>query len=270
MFGDGYGTREWQECRYSFEGGIMKNCLIGFVAVSSFAFAGCDALGQNAAQLIRATEIHVKPGQTVAYEAARRDLIAHLRATGSPFGFTESRSENQVYRRLTPLENYATLDAISARRAEHPVSPDILARLDDAVEHTSFSVVRTRPDLGYQPATPRLSQDEVGLLRYGFLYFRRDARAEVGPRLKALAAVLERNNSPNGMGVAQVVSGPDMPMYLLRFPALDADDYYQQQASQSPEMAADVQGAIADLRQLYRRFDISLNTVVPELSYQPN
>jgi hypothetical protein len=72
------------------------------------------------------------------------------------------------------------------------------------------------------------------------------------------------------MVVGQVVSGPDMPMYLLRFSALDAGDYYQQQASQSPEMAADVQGAIADLRQLYRRFDISLNTVLPELSYQPN
>jgi len=110
----------------------------------------------------------------------------------------------------------------------------------------------------------------LGLLRYGFLYFRRDARAEVEPRLKALAAVFERDNSPNGMGVAQVVSGPDMPMYLLRFPALDVGDYYQQQALQSPEMSANVQGAIADLRQLYRRFDISFNTVVPELSYQPN
>jgi hypothetical protein len=82
--------------------------------------------------------------------------------------------------------------------------------------------------------------------------------------------VFERNDSPNGMGVAQVVSGPDMPMYLIRLPALDATDYYQQQALQSPEMAADVQGAIAELRQLYRRFDISLNTVIPELSYQSN
>ena len=248
----------------------MKTHLIGCIAISSFALAGCDALAQNAPRLMRATEIHVKPGQMVAYEAARLDLIAHLRATGSPFGFTESRGENQVYRRLTPLENYATLDTMSARRAEHPVSPDILDRLNAAVDHNSHSVVRPRPDLGYQPASRRLSPDEVGLLRYAFLYIRRDARAEVEPRLKALAAVFERNDSPNAMSVAQVVSGPDTPMYLIRIPALDAGDYYQEQASQSPEMAADVQAAIADLRQLYRRFDISLNTVVPELSYQPN
>lgn len=253
------------------KGRAMKTFFFGSVVVVSLFLAASSALAQAVLPpLVYITEIHVKPGQTAAYEAARHDVIAHLRATRSSFGFTESRGEDQVYRRITPIDDYADLDGMFAERAENPLARGILARLDEAVDHNSSWVVRPRPDLGYTPGTPRLTEGEIGLFRYAFLYFRRDARAEFEPRLKALAAAFESHGSPNGLVVAQVVVGADTPMYLVRIAARDARDFYEQQASQSPEMAADVQGAIRNLRQLYRRMDTSLNTVVPELAYQPN
>ena len=249
----------------------MKSFVFAFVVLTCLLSTVPAALvAQETPPLVYITEIHVKPGQTAVYEAARREVIAHLRATRSSLGFTESRGEDQVYRRITPIENYAALDAMFAERAANPLARDILDRLDQAVDHNESWVVRPRPDLGYAPANPRLSEDDVGLFRYGFIYFRRDARAEFEPRLKALASVFERHGSPNGLVVGQVAMGADFPMYLIRIAARDARDFYDQQASQSPEMATDVQRALTNLRQLYRRMETSLNTVVPELAYQPN
>ena len=97
---------------------------------------------------------------------------------------------------------------------------------------------------------------------------RQRARIDSDTGLPASGRV--RHGSPNGMVVGQVVAGSDFPVYLVRIPARDARDFYEQQASQSPEMAADLQRAIGNLRELYRRMHTSLNTVVPELAYQPN
>ena len=69
-------------------------------------------------QFVRVLQVHVKPGMTAQYEAARRDIIAHLATHKFSYPFSVSRGENLVYRNITRLENWAGLDKRSAAAGE--------------------------------------------------------------------------------------------------------------------------------------------------------
>ncbi len=222
-------------------------------------------------QFVRVHQIHVKPGMTAQYEAARKDLIAEFAKHKYSYGFTESRGENLVYRRVIQLDNWADLDRRSAEgaRIRPSLDPSIRRRLDEAVDHLTYWTFRTRPDLAYTPDNPRLSPEEVGFHHYVFLYLRRGIGNEFDETLKKLLDLRKKHLPGDVITVAQAVTGSDVPMLLIRIPAKDAADYYAQTQRLQSAAGAEQQRLIEQLRRSYRKLEQSNNTVLPELSYQP-
>ncbi len=222
-------------------------------------------------QFVRVLQVHVKPGMTAQYEAARKDLIAHLAANRFSYPFSVSRGEDLVYRSITPLESWADLDKRSAEQAKILSSLDssIRSRLDETIDHLTHWTFRTRPDLAYTPENSRLSTEEVGLHHYAFLYLRRGTGNEVDEAFKNLRDLLKKHGPGDGLVVAQAVTGPDLPMLLVRISAKDAADYYAQSERTQNAAGEEFQRLLAQLRRTYRRLEQSNNTIVPGLSYQP-
>ncbi len=208
---------------------------------------------------------------TAQYEAARKDLIAEFAKHKYSYGFTESRGENLVYRRVIQLDNWADLDRRSAEgaRIRPSLDPSIRRRLDEAVDHLAYWTFRTRPDLAYTPDNPRLSPKDVGFHHYVFLYLRRGTGEEAGAALKKFRALLQKVAPGTSLLVAQAVTGPDVPMLIVRFQARDAADYYTNIQRIQNAGGSEFQTILTELRRTYRRLEQSNNTVLPGLSYQP-
>jgi len=222
-------------------------------------------------QFVGVIQIHVKPSMTAQYEAARKDRIAEYAKHKVSYGHTESRGENLIYRRVVPLDNWADLDRRSAEfaRIRPSLDPSIRRRLNEAIDHLSYWTFRTRPDLAYTPDNPRLSPEEVGFHHYVFLYLRRGTGSEFDETLKKLLDLRKKHLPGDAIVVAQAVSGSDVPMLLVRIAAKDVADYYAQNQRLQSAAGAEQQRLIEQLRQSYRKLETSNNTVLPELSYQP-
>jgi hypothetical protein len=222
-------------------------------------------------QLVRVLQIHVKPGMAAQYEAARKDVIAHLANHRFSYPFSVSRDESLVYRNITPIENGADLDKRSGEFARIMASLDssIRRRLDEAIDHLTHWTFRTRPALGYAPENPRLLPEDVGHYHYAFLYLRRGTGTEAAEALKNLRELWTKHAPGDTLVVAQATTGPDLPMLLVRISAKDAADYYAQSKRVQSTAGEEYLRLLAQLRSTYRRLEQSNNTVLPELSYQP-
>ncbi len=235
------------------------------------SFSAVTAQTPSDGQFVGVIQIHVKPGMTAQYEAARKDLIAEYAKHKFSYGLTESRGENLIYRRVVPLDNWADLDRRSAElaRLRTSLDPSIRRRLGEAVDHLSYWTFRTRPDLAYTPDNQRLSPEEVGFHHYVFLYLRRGTGNEFDETLKKLLDLRKKHLPGDVFTVARAVSGSDVPMRLIRIAAKDAADYYAQNKRLRSAAGAEQQSLIEQLRQSYRKLETSNNTLVPGLSYQP-
>jgi hypothetical protein len=114
-----------------------------------------------------------------------------------------------------------------------------------------------------------LSPEDVGLHHYAFLFLRRGTGNEVAEALKNLRELWKSHGPGDDLVVAQAVTGPDLPMLLIRIPAKDAADYYTQNERIQNAAGEEFQKLLGQLRRTYRRLEQSNNTVVPGLSYQP-
>ncbi len=255
------------------KGSVMKSKLITSLVVVCLSLGLSAIMAQTPSdgQFVRVLQVHVKPGMTAQYEAARKDIIAHLATHNFSYPFSVSRDENLVYRRITLLENWADLDKRSAELAKIRPSLDssIVSRLNEAIDHISYWTFRTRPDLAYTPENPRLLPEDVGLYHYAFLYLRRGKRNEVEEAFTDLRELWKKHAPGDGLVVAQAVTGPDLPMLLVRIPAKDAADYYAQNERVQNAAGEEYQRLLAQLRRTYRRLEQSNNTVLPGLSFQP-
>ncbi len=71
------------------------------------------------------------------------------------------------------------------------------------------------------------------------------------------------------IAVAQTTRGPEVPMLIVRFSAKDAADYFAQDPKRSSDFLEE-RGAIRrEILSLCRKFEVSNNTRVPDISYQP-
>ncbi|MCZ6879287.1 MAG: hypothetical protein O7G29_14235 [Acidobacteria bacterium] len=251
----------------------MKSKLLTILVVLCLGLSLSAVIAQTPAdgQLVRVLQIHVKPGMAAQYEEARKDVIAHLASNRFSYPFSVSRDESLVYRNITQIDNGADLDKRSAEFARIMASLDssISRRLDEAIDHLTHWTFRTRPDLAYAPENPRLSPEDVGLHHYAFLYLRPGTGTEAADALKNLRELWTKHAPGDALVVAQAVTGPDLPMLLVRIPAKDAADHYAQSDRIQNAAGEEYQRLLGQLRRTYRRLEQSNNTVVPGLSYQP-
>ena len=247
----------------------MKNTYVVAALVGVF-LAGSTSLavaqGAQESQLFQITEFFVKPGMRADFEAGRKRAIERWEEQGRIFGAQMSVNQQGVYRQVSIRGDW---EGFERRLQERLATPGNNPGNAESVDHISRSIVRTRPELGYAVDNPRVSFNEVGFIRYVFIYLRLGTGDQAEEILKKQAALRRRHEIRDNVIVTSSVAGHDVPMILLRFHARDMEDYYTQQR-ENRRMLGD---EAADLRRqmgaLARRIETSNNVVRRDLSYQP-
>ena len=127
---------------------------------------------------------------------------------------------------------------------------------------------RTRPDLGYAPANPRLQIGDAGLVREVRFHIRPGTFPELAEVLQELAALYERHSIARRRIVWVQVAGADGPAVSTFHFARDAADRAEQAELEQETMGDE----LVDLRRRLSSFAAARVfvdwTVRPDLAYQ--
>ena len=247
----------------------MKNTYVVAVLFGVFLAGSASvavAQGGQEGQLVRITEIHVKPGMRVEFEAGRERVIARWAEHGFSFPGQMSVNEQGVYRLVAITGGWEDFER---RRQEVQAMPGNSPAAFGAVDHIRQSVLVTRPELAYATDNPRLPGDEAGFLRYVFIYLRPGTGDQAAEIMTKYSALYRRHNVGDSIIVASSVVGYDAPMLLLRFEARDVEDNYAQNDKNNSMLGDEGADLRRQMGALARRIEPSNNVWRRDLSYQP-
>jgi len=217
-----------------------------------------------------------KPGMIAQYEGSTRDVLAALtsqKADPKAFGMQVYMTPDAHYFYVMPIPGYSavesffpTLNSIGEAAGKAKWS-DVMARANGSMLSMNDSLAIRRRDLEYAPATPRVKPDEVRFVH--LLYFYPDAAhtdelEQVG---RDYAAFFKSKNVSDPFRVYQVVTGNDLPLYIVAVPAKSAADFYSEDERTNAMLGTDVRPLQARSMANLRKFETKDVIFRPDLSY---
>ena len=248
--------------RRAFVFGLTLTCAL---LVSSLAVA------QAAGPLVRLTQVSVKPGQTIAYESAVKELFTEMGNSGQTRAIAASVSDRGLYGYLMIFTDFADVQAFETASEANQSAAGAASRkrVDDASEFSSSFFLQVRPDLSYTPANPRIKESEVGFTRLTLLYLERGSETRADELMGKFLALAKSKNLPNAYTAGYAVTGEELPLLYVAVGAKDAADSYAQQAK-IQEMLGEEFGALqAQFGPILRRIENVNITARPDLSFSP-
>ena len=250
---------------------MRSRILVAALAMVFVAGSALVAVSQEAeSQLQLVAEVHVKPGLVADFEAAHNDRNERKTQAGVSFLTRASISESLVYRFTTPVGDWAGVDKRASEMGElAPAAPGMQQAVEAAIDHVDTYIRRTRPQLNYVPANPRLQPAEWGFVHRVELYVRQGMMDEVAGVIQQAAALYEQHDSGETFFVTSQVRGADGPMMEIALLAADAADFYTHAAETDAQMGEALQELRAQVGALCRRIEISNYIFRRDLGYQP-
>jgi hypothetical protein len=215
-----------------------------------------------------------KPSMLKEYEAASKEFVAMVKANKAKmphFSFDCIVSPDFTYTFVTPVPNFAGLDAINAdfgalAQSAGPRFLDLMKRGGAATEYIKDSVVQRVPELSYTPAQPRLRPGQARYFHHTYYYVMPGREADVDALAADYVKLFRARGVTTGYDLYKVVLGPEMPLYVSSIAALDAADFYAEDAKVLALLGADFQVLGERAMALTRRFEIREAVLRPDLS----
>ena len=247
----------------------MRN--ISLVAVlTSLCLSGAttfaSAQQNQESQLLSILEISVKPGMIDEFEAGRKRVVERWSENDFSFPAQISVDDSGVYRQVSFRGSWTDFERYN--RESQALPGDFPAAIT-SIDHLRQSILRTRPDLSYVPASPRISNSEAAFIRYVFIYLQPGQQTAAADIMRQISALRRRHGVQDGIIVTSSVVGHDSPMLLLRFHARDVEDYYAQRQEIEERLGEEFTTLVRRMGQLARRIETSNNVWRRDLSYQP-
>lgn len=250
----------------------MKSKAVAMFVVGVCIMAwGCGVSTQQAeAQFRVLEEIYIAPGTAEEFEAASKARTARMVAGNVAFGRLVSVTNDGVYRFVTQLEeDFSSVAEWREQIAAMPASPTP-GSVAGIIDHIDRSIWQSRPDLSHVPDSPRLENTEIGFVHDIRLYPRFGAVEEAAEVFRRIAALNASHNINSRRLVAELVAGPESPVFSLVFLARDREDYYAQRARDGETMGDEFQELVNQLLRLCRKLEQEDYTARQDLGYQPS
>lgn len=249
----------------------MKKCFAWSLVLSVLA-TPC-AWGQDAPpSLVEIMVVEVPLGQVPQYEAAVKEVLAALgEAEFDRAAFASvSTSRPGEFTFGFPLTGYGDLPTLgSVQQALGAEGASLMAEITAASRSVDTSVWASRPDLSYQPSSPRVSPEEAGFTRIAFLRPHRGRELDFEAVVKEAGAVYGKHGVQDGLDVWQLTVGADGPAFAILTNARSEADYHAQAAKNQEKMADDWQAIVAKAGPMLRSIEFEGSVNRPDLSYQP-
>jgi hypothetical protein len=256
----------------------LKNLVSICVALLSLAIPAIAADPAPAAkpQLFLIHEEVARPSKLMQYESTTNELLAAItEKKGDPkiFGMNLYTTTEFHYVFVVPIANWAAIDTFQANWTALGESigkekwASLMKRNNETMESYNEFVVVRRPDLSYEPVTPRVKPEEQRFVHWAF-YYLDPARAEESEQIaRDYAALFKSKNIGDGFTVYQAVSGNDMPLLVVGVPAKNAADFYTEDAKVNATFGADIAPLAMRAMAITRKYRTMDAVYRPEMSY---
>jgi len=255
--------------------GIMKNkalFLLVTAIVSGFLVLSTFALTQEQkSQLYSIVEIVVKPAMVAKYEAAIKKEIE----LGYPYAFDTYSSDDFHYYFLTPIENYASIEAISKARIEWAKKigdqhPALIKSIEGTVEYFRKGVIRYVPELSYIPKKPRLKPEEKKFLCWSFCYVEFNKEKEFAGIAKEWVELYKSKNIGDGWSFYGAESGTEMPFCFFAMSGKSPADFFSEDEKAMKKIGEEKYMELGKkMNALLRKYEFKMGRPRPDLSNMP-
>jgi len=244
------------------------------LATAFLLFVSLSVTAQNAPALFSVREEVVRPSMAAQYEGASRDLMTLLAAQNAdPKSMTihTYMSADLHYLYVTPVANFAALDTMFSEWTKLGTAAgakwaDVMKRNGASVESWSDFMMTRRADLSYTPATPRVKLAEIRFVHLSYYYIDAAHVADAEQVAKEIAVLFQSKSSGESYSTYQVVTGQDLPLFIVADYAKSASDFYSAQERVMTAMP-EIQPLLARAGATARRLEFRDVMFRPDLSY---
>jgi hypothetical protein len=218
---------------------MSKHLAVGLatmlLGLGGSAFAGEEKEGAEKPQMYSIYKEVVKPGMVQQYEAAMKHMIsefAEYRIDPEKIHWKCVSGPEIGYIYVAPIENFADVDkghenwmeALEILGAEN--FEEMVAPAYEATERAEYVHALRMPEASYVPENPRLEKDEIKYVHYGFYYAHPGKQKEIEAIAKEFADLYKEKGIDTGWSFYKMISGPDLPLYVVAQGAKSPADYY--------------------------------------------
>jgi len=186
-----------------------------------------------------------------------------------------SKSDNNKFNFLTPLNSYADLDkqdeywANFTKKAGEETVKKIFEEYEGTyVSHRNI-IVKKNVGLSYWPETNRLKGEEVKFLHFDHYYFKEGKVDEAMKMMKEFKELMVEKKSNDGYNVWVHDIGGDIGHVVVTRSAKNNVDYYQEVNKRRESMAEDLKRMWPDFAKTLKHFDHNNASPKPEFLYTP-
>lgn len=227
-------------------------------------------------QWILVHEEIAKPSMLPQYEATSREFVSALnsqKADPNVLGMNVYQTNDMHFLYVAQISSFAGVDTFfkgfgALAQSYGPEKfNDLMRRSYATMESYNEYVAMRRPDLSYVPANPRFPMSERRFLHWQFYYIDPAHTAEAEQAGKDIAALFKSKNISDGYTTWQVMSGNDLPLYVVVTSGRNAADYYTNDVQIQSALGNDMrplQGRVFGYTRKYEQRD---GTYRPDLSY---
>jgi len=245
---------------------------VGVVLLSVlFVLPGMTGAQEQKSELYSITEVVVKPAMAAKFEAG----IKKENELGYPFPSEAYSTDDYYYYFLTPIENYAGIDAMNKAEGEWAAKigqeyQALMKSVEGTFNYYRNGVVRFLPELSYVPKKPRLKAEEQKFISWGYAYVEFGKEKEFADVCKQFVELSKSKDTSIGWNMFVVESGAEMPFYFWAETGKSASDYWAESDKVIKKMGEEEHAELWNkLLATLRKYETKSGRPRPDLSNMP-
>jgi hypothetical protein len=144
---------------------------------------------------------------------------------------------------------------------------EMMAPGEEAIERVEVFHVAKRADLSYVPENPRLKDEEIEYIHYGFYYVIPGKQKEIEAIAQEFAELYKSKGIDTGWSIYESVTGSDLPVIVVAQGARSAADFHSNRERLHELLGEDAKKIGMKLGATVRRMEFKEGTPRPDLSY---
>jgi hypothetical protein len=241
-------------------------CLCGFTTLAQAQ--------EQKAQLYVIWDVVVKPSTVGDYEAATKEEVALYAKYKFPYTWTVSRTFDNHYYFLIPVENFAGIDDIfTAFDKVEEMAGEEYKKLQDlfvgSYEYVQPAVYSLNYELSFLPEKKEAESEEGNFICWDIQYINAGKEEEYEKLIKEFQHLFQSKNVSQAWECYQGIMGEKNPVYYWVTTAKNAVDFYTQNAKMWEALGKEGDSFYEKLMNLIRKREMKTGWLRPDLSYMP-
>ncbi|MFC2164057.1 hypothetical protein ACFLT2_03560 [Acidobacteriota bacterium] len=226
-------------------------------------------------QLLMVEEAIVPPANSQDYEAVLKEFLKGFEKYKWPYPFRVYMDYDFHYYFSYPMKDFAEVEKVFSVWEEivQKWGPDKVAgmmkRMGDAFQHNNFVLMYAVPELSYEPANPRLKEEERKFIMWDIWYPISGREAEVEGIFKKIKEIVKSKNINIGFVGYRGVIGAEMPAYMTVGYGKDIADFWGNLSKMWDMIGEEFFTTFNEGLSLLRKRDLRMGLYRPDLSYMP-